>query len=199
MLHCRLFYAFATCSALEPIALKAATILPLLLLQKTHCSSKTKDHINSLVKRLELWKIGDLTNLLREGRAIQDPLPKVHHRQNEQQLSRSFANLMFQGKTQALLGLLSNKSKGGLLHLNDVIGNSSTPTTVKDVLKSKHPEAAVATSDTIISRSPPDCHPVIFESIESNTIHLSQHPRGCWSFRFRRLCLEETVYVIQVC
>ena len=29
-----LFYAFATCSALEPIALKAATILPLLMLQK---------------------------------------------------------------------------------------------------------------------------------------------------------------------
>ena len=103
----RLFYAFATCSALEPIALKAATILPLLLLQKTHRSSKTKDHINSLVKRLELWKLGDLTNLLREGRAIQDRLPNIHHRQNEQQLSRSFANLMFQGKTQAALRLLS--------------------------------------------------------------------------------------------
>ena len=99
----RLFYAFATCSALEPIALKVATILHLLLLQKTHRSSKTKDHINSLVKRLELRKLGDLTNLLREGRAIQDRLPKIHHRHNEQQLSRSFANLMFQGKTQAAL------------------------------------------------------------------------------------------------
>ena len=104
-------------------------------------------------------KLGDLTNLLREGRAIQDRLPKLHHRQNEQQLSR---NLMFQGKTQAALRLLSNKSKGGLLHLNDVIGNSTIPTTVKDVLKSKHLEAAVATSDTIISGSPPDCNPVIF-------------------------------------
>ena len=173
----RIFYAFATCSALEPIALKAATILPLLLLQKTHRSSKTKDYINSLVKRLELWKLGDLTNLFREGRVIQDRLPKIHHRQNEQQL-------------------FSNKSKGGLLHLNDVIGNSTIPTTVKDVIKSKHPEAAVATSDTIISGSPPDCHPVIFESIDAALIrrstslntHGAAGPSGLDAYAWRKLC-----------
>ena len=108
----RLFSAFATGSALEQIALKAATVLPLLMLQKPCRSSKTIVNIKCLVKRLELWKEGDLTSLLREGRAIQARLPKAHPRRSEQQLSRSFANLMFHGKTQAALQLLSNKGKG---------------------------------------------------------------------------------------
>ena len=102
---------------------------------------------------------------------------------------------MFQGRTQAALWLLSNKSKGGLLHLNDIIGNSTTPTIVKDVLKSKHTEAAVATSDTIISRSPPDCHPVIFESIDAALIRSTSlntygtaGPSGLDAYAWRRLC-----------
>lgn len=41
----RLFKAFATSSALESIALKAATLAPILLLQKPARKSKAKDHI----------------------------------------------------------------------------------------------------------------------------------------------------------
>ena len=74
----RLFSAFATGSALEQIALKAATVLPLLMLQKPCRSSKTIVNIKCLVKRLELWQDGDLTSILREGRAIQARLPKAH-------------------------------------------------------------------------------------------------------------------------
>ena len=44
----RLFQAFATGSALASVALKAATVLPLLVLQKSHRNSKTKDHITCL-------------------------------------------------------------------------------------------------------------------------------------------------------
>lgn len=80
----RLFSAFATSSALEPIALKAATVLPLLMLHKPLRSSV---HIKCLVKRLELWREGDLTSLLKEGRAIQARLLKAQPRQSEQQLS----------------------------------------------------------------------------------------------------------------
>ncbi len=42
----RLFNAFATGSALEPIALKAATVLPHLILKKPFRNSKIQDHIN---------------------------------------------------------------------------------------------------------------------------------------------------------
>ena len=191
----RLFSAFATCSALEPIALKAATVLPLLMLQRPNHSSKIKAHIQCLIKRLDLWKAGDLFSLLEEGRAIQDRLHKPLSKRKEQQLSRSFAKLMFEGKTQAALQLLSDKGKGGFLHLNDGVGSPSTLTTVKDVLISKHPDAVRASSDTTISGSPPDCHPVIFESIDAALIrstslhtHGAAGPSGLDAYAWRRLC-----------
>ena len=48
----RLFKAFATGSALESIALKAATVLPILLLQKPSRNSKVKVHISCLERRI---------------------------------------------------------------------------------------------------------------------------------------------------
>ena len=44
----RLFKAFATGSALESIAMKVATLMPILLLQKPACKLKAKDHITCL-------------------------------------------------------------------------------------------------------------------------------------------------------
>ena len=144
----RLFNAFATRSTLEPVALKAATVLPLLVLQKKHRTSKSKDHISCLEKSLAKWKKGDM---LREGRAIQDRLPKTHSRQNgQQQLPRSFARLMFQGKTNAALQLLSNNCKGSVLHLND---------TVRDSTVRKHPDGTPALPESTIDGVPPDFHP----------------------------------------
>ena len=122
---------------------------------------------------------------------MRKPLSK----RKEQQLSRSFAKLMFEGKTQAALQLLSDKGKGGFLHLNDGVGSPSTLTTVKDVLISKHPDAVRASSDTTISGSPPDCHPVIFESIDAALIrstslhtHGAAGPSGLDAYAWRRLC-----------
>ena len=126
----RLFSAFASGSAL---ALKATIVLPHLVLQKPHRRSKPKDHASLLERRMKLW---EQTELLKEGRAIQNRFPSSRHQGNEQQVARSFAKMMFQGKTQAALQLLTDQGKGGLLHLN----NPVTPlSTVKDVLWSKHP------------------------------------------------------------
>ena len=72
----RLFQAFATGSALESVALKAAMTLPPLLLQKPHRNSKTKTLIACLERRMKLWEEGDIPELVREGRAIQNRLPK---------------------------------------------------------------------------------------------------------------------------
>ena len=89
---------------------------------------------------MKLWEGGDIPELVREGRAIQNRLPKQERKGSGQQLARSFAKLMFQGKTQAALQLLTDKRKGQVLHLHDTVKNgNSTLTTVKDVLKSKHP------------------------------------------------------------
>lgn len=103
----RLFRAFATGSALESIALKAATLLPILLLQKPTRKSKARDHITCLERRLCSWLKGDLVELLREGRTIQQRINKASPSMSNEHLARSFANMMFQGKTKAALRLLS--------------------------------------------------------------------------------------------
>ena len=67
-----LFEVFAMESTVEVLALKAAMILPPLLLQKPHPKSKTKDHIACLKHRFVLWEMGDLTELLIEGNQFKD-------------------------------------------------------------------------------------------------------------------------------
>ena len=66
----RLFRSYAENSAMECIALKAALLLPLLVLQKPHRRSKTKDHVTALERRLTDWTEGCLDQLLKEGEAI---------------------------------------------------------------------------------------------------------------------------------
>jgi hypothetical protein len=117
----RLYSAYGSASALEQVALKAAVVLPILLLQKPSRTSKTKQHITLLERRLRLWSNGDLDELVREGRAIQQRLPKNGPTKVNSNLARSFSNLMFMGKCKAALDLLSREEKGGILHLNDPV------------------------------------------------------------------------------
>ena len=110
---------------------------------------------------MKLWGEGNISELVREGRAIQNRIPTRHPQGGVQQLARSFANLMFQGKTHAALHLLTDKGKGGVLHIHD---------TVKDVLKSKHPPGQVATPESIYQGQPPEVHPVTFDAIDASMI-----------------------------
>ena len=88
-----LYQAYADRSSLESIALKACSVLVALTLQKPNrtivrvkimllCScclysqkpnrtSKSKDHVAHLNRRLSLWKGDDLSALLDEGQCIQ--------------------------------------------------------------------------------------------------------------------------------
>lgn len=70
----RLFQAFADGSSLGSIAMKAVTVQQQLLLQKPSKSSKSKEHIRHLQRRLDLWQKGDIDALLREGQCIQSRL-----------------------------------------------------------------------------------------------------------------------------
>ncbi len=136
----RLFKAFAEKSSLESVALKAAIVLPILALQKPTRTSKAKDHIACLEKRLSLWREGLLNDLVIEGRAIQKRLPKQHPSQQRQQLARAFANLMAAGNTKAALWLITEQSKGEVLCLDEIITSpDGSSQTVKEILESKHP------------------------------------------------------------
>ena len=66
----RLFRAYGEGTALESIALKAAMIAPSLLLQKPHRTSKSKDRVECLQRRLEMWRLGDINGLILEGQVL---------------------------------------------------------------------------------------------------------------------------------
>ena len=97
----------------------------------TQVKNKRSQHVSK--------DLADLDELLKEGRTIQQHIPKASPSSRNDQLSRSFANLMFQGKTKAALRLLSEESKGAVLQLDDPIDTGNEQTTVRDILANKHP------------------------------------------------------------
>ena len=76
-------------SALEEIALKAATVMSVLLLQRPFRSSKPKDHSACLERRMSIRKKGDIKNLLTEGLTLQKRLPKLGTPSNESNVART--------------------------------------------------------------------------------------------------------------
>ena len=73
----RMYKALAELSALESIALKAATIMPILLLQKPSKRSKTKDHIRCLQRCLISWKDGNLNELCKKEKQYHSVSPRM--------------------------------------------------------------------------------------------------------------------------
>ena len=144
----RLFRAYADSSALECVAMRAITVMSILLLQKPFCKSKSRHHSSCLERRIITWLSGDVNNLICEGRSIQKRLPKSSSSSanSNHNLARSFSNLMFQGKTKSALRLLSDKGKGGVLHIKDHVHSTNDPNdrpkTVLDVLKTKTPSSS---------------------------------------------------------
>ena len=192
----RIYLAYGTASALESVALKAAIVLPILLLQKPSKKSKTKEHIQCLERRLTSWSNGELEELLKEGRAVQHRLPRHQSARADLTLARTFSNLMFTGKCKAALELLSNAQKGGVLHLHDLIDpKDPTSPTVRDVLAEKHPPPQPATNDCILQEETETPHPIIFESLDANVIRSAAlkvtgaaGPSGLDAHEWRRLC-----------
>ena len=84
---------------------------------------------------MKLWEQGDLTELLNEGRAIQSRFSIHHCEEKEQQVAHSFAKMMFQGKTQAALQLLTDRDKGGI---DNVVTDHSTVVTDHSTVVTDH-------------------------------------------------------------
>ena len=191
----RLFLSYAESKPMERIAIKDAMTMPSLLLQKPDITSKAKDHVKCLERRLHQWFSGDIAGLLSEGRIIQNRLsqkaPKDHTR--EERKTRAFANLMFQGKVRAALRLLPEQASPGILSLDQEV--DGTP--VRDILKDKHPPAQPAHPNTLLPQSTctTDYHPVIFEKVNGDLIrsvalqtHGSAGPSGVDAAGWRRMC-----------
>ena len=95
-------------SALHSILLTACCVFQVLLLQKPHARSKSKDHVQCLECCLNLWHHGDIIALVKEGKCIQDHLHSaIQSGLKAINVARNFDQLMSLGKVTAALKLLS--------------------------------------------------------------------------------------------
>ena len=144
-------------------------VMPHLLLQKSHRTSKARDHVAQLDHRLKTWSKGDLDLLLHKGRTIQRQQTFGSNRANtpDGKIVQQFAKFMLEGKVRAALQLVTEQERGGLLPLDSVVSSHcSTSKTVCDVLREKHPSAQPPSPSAIYDFSEPiiEPHPVQFEN-----------------------------------
>ncbi len=154
----RCFNAFAMESDQEAIAMEAAMVLPALMLQKTNPKSKAKENMSCLQRRLDLWEMGDITNLLKEGRALQKSKAKLQPPSSSTEAynrtTRAFSRMMMEGRVRAALRLLADNAGTGPLNLNTCVDEISGKT-VKDILEEKHPNSQPACPETLLDPSKP--------------------------------------------
>ena len=185
---------------MESITLRAATVLPILLLQKPHARSKTKDHVACLQRRLTLWKAGNIDALLREGRTIQSqfkitsPLIGMHDQQQDQ-TTRLFTKYMKHGNVKTAIRLLGNQNNGKVFSLNTPIQQKGSPSTVHYALIDKHPTSQPAHPETLLDPSNPFGvpHPILFEKLDGEMIRsialrIEGSACGVDSYGWRWLC-----------
>ena len=193
-----LFSAYAQGSALESVALTAVMVACGLLLQKPHLTSKTRDHVTALERRLRAWREGDIDGLMKEGRTIQNhlrPPRRREHGNQEENDSRIFSKLILEGKIHSALRFLSQNHGGGVLNINDSVDGEGS--SVLDTLRSKHPPpgkldtAAFVTTDL----EPPEVHPILFDCLTGQSIRNaalrtqgSAGPSGVDASGWRRMC-----------
>ena len=134
-------------------------ILPVLLLQKPSKTSKSKEHNIKLEYRLRLWKAGNIDDLIREGRAIQQKL-QISKRNNKRDEAKIFSNLMMQGKINAALKMLSDSDIG--VHTMD-------DNVIKE-LQNKHPKPAEISDGTLLYGPINKVLPTYFDSINEDMV-----------------------------
>lgn len=198
----RLIRSYSDNSALESVAIKASLIFPPLMLQKSSKRSKTKEHIALLERRLVLWKEGRFKDLLKEGNTLQKCLRRGGaRRDNKNRLSKSFAHLMFEGRTREAFRLLDeNSSSGRLLSLDSpILLPDGSSCSTREVLLMKHPLPGPISPEKVLLGSTPDIdhdpHSVLFDQLDSALIRRvalrvqgAAGPSGADSQFWRRVC-----------
>ena len=109
--------------------LKAVSVFSALSLQRPHSRSKAHERIASSSRHLDLWMDGKVTELLSEGRSIQQRLTQPYYSsQGAPNWVWAFTNLMFQGRTKAALHLLSDSDCNGVMQLNEFVPSNDLDT-----------------------------------------------------------------------
>ena len=142
-----------------------------------------------------MWKEGNIPALVKEGQAIQSKLSSGLRKKHRERLAKTFSKFMKQGKVKAAMRLLS-ESEASVLSISEMVESSNGETrTVLEELKAKHPPKREADPSTVISELEQEFHPVVFESIDVNSIRKAflkttggAGPSGTDAAFWKRLC-----------
>ena len=148
---------------LKPVSITTFMVLPSLLLQKPSRQSKAKEHAAKLDGRLQLWREGNITSLLNEGRTIQKRLGNSKMR-TEADVSRIFAKLMMEGKVSAAIKFLSENNDSGVLPADDE--------TIRE-LQAKHPSPATIQPDSLLQGPLNQLQDSYFDNINEDIIRIA--------------------------
>ena len=102
---------------LKSISLKAIHAMPALLLQKPSKSSKARDHLQALERRIKLWDEDNIKGLLYEDMTIQQRLRSNKEGMTIAKISLKFKNLMSKENANGALKLLRDNIHSGILPL----------------------------------------------------------------------------------
>ena len=136
------------------VTFKAVAVMAPLLLQQPVGKASYGENRKHLSRRLALWEAGDIAELLREGKTIQDRLAKSGKTISDASLAKRFATMVFNNNLRGAVSLITNKGKGRLLDLSD--GTRSE-------MAAKHP-APYFDAAIILGPLPPNVHPSLFAS-----------------------------------
>ena len=101
------------------IAIKTLMIMPALLLQTPSKTSKAREHLKALERRLVLWEAGDLHSLVLEAETIQESLQSTANKTSLSKIARDIKNHMKKGEINAAMKVLSVNMRNGILPLDE--------------------------------------------------------------------------------
>ena len=157
----RLLTSFNEDSPLKHITMKAIFIMPALLLQKPSKSSKSKDHVEALNRRLDLWSKGEFLKLLDESTTLQSRLPMSYGKKDLATISKQFKNQMQKGNVNNAIKIVTNNMSGGILPLNDE---------TLALLRQKHPNASPKNEYNMLQGPIKEIPSVVYDEIDEELI-----------------------------
>ena len=112
-----------------------------LLLQRSFSKSKPGEDLACLKRRLELWQLGDIKALLKEGEDIHSRLESSLSRDSDDTIAGKFVTMILNGHGKSAMRYVVNQAKGGVLKLDEE--------TIQQ-FNDKHPKGEAAVPETLI-------------------------------------------------
>ena len=160
---------FNSGSSFQGIAMKVVMVLPNLLLQKPHSSSKSKEHSKILDERLNECNEGKLNKLLRDCKVIKKKL-KTGKKRTEAEITRIFSKLVLEGKIGAALKFLDENMENSVLQSSEAVINK---------LKDLHPTPMEILPNTLIHGPLEEISSMTFNCInEQNILKAANQVKG---------------------